>query len=66
MKTYKTLQELYLTFITSSNSEGMLKVPKGSTLELRNGYLYYNGKCSIDNEIGLEYHRYIEEVQPNG
>lgn len=61
MKTYKTLVELYLTFL-SHNDSYMVKVPAGEILTLVHGDLCYRGKVSIDNEIGFLYHKFIEEI----
>lgn len=58
---YITLTELYLTFLTRNDSY-MEKVPIGTILTLVNGDLCYNGKISIDNQVGYLYHGYIKEV----
>ena len=58
---YKTLVELYLTFLTRNDSY-MQKVPAGSELTLVNGDLCYKGNISIDNQVGLLHHKYIEEI----
>lgn len=58
---FKTLVELYLTFLTHNDSY-MLKIPIGSELTLIKGDLCYNGKISIDDHISLLYHKYIEKV----
>lgn len=55
------VSEIYLTFLTYNDSY-MQKVPKGTILEYRNGDLVYKGKRSIDNEVGLLYHKYIREI----
>ena len=57
---YKTLVAFYLTFLTHNDSY-MEKVPVGTILTLVNGDLCYNGKISIDNQVGLLYHKFIEE-----
>lgn len=61
MKKYKTLVELYLTFLTHNDSY-MVKVPVGEILTIVNGDLCHNGKISIDNEVSLLYHKFIEEI----
>ena len=43
----------------------MQKVPAGSILTLENGDLHYRGIPSIDNEVVLLYHKYIEEWNAN-
>ena len=60
MKKYITKTELYLTFLTRQDSY-MEKVPAGTILTLVNGDLCYNGKISIDNQIGFLHHGYIAE-----
>ena len=60
MKKYITKTELYLTFLTRQDSY-MEKVPVGTILTLVNGDLCYNGKISIDNQIGFLHHGYITE-----
>lgn len=61
MKQYRTLADLYLTFLTPQDSY-MEKVPAGTLLTEVNGDLCYNGKQSIDDQVGLLYHKLIEEV----
>lgn len=58
---YKTVEELYLTFLTRNDSY-MQNVPVGSVLELKGGDLMYNGKTSIDNHTALLLHGFIEEL----
>ena len=55
------VDDLYLTFLTHNDSY-MIKVKKGAILGYRNGDLVYDGKRSIDNEVGLLYHGYIREI----
>lgn len=58
---FRTLTELYLTFLTPNDSY-MEKVPVGSELTLVNGDLCYKGKISIDNHLEFLYHKYIEQI----
>lgn len=58
---YRTLVELYLTFLTHNDSY-MQKVPVGSELTLVKGDLCYKGNISIDNQVDLLHHKYIEEI----
>jgi hypothetical protein len=62
MKTYKTLEELYLTFLTHNDSY-MERIPVGSEIIVIGGEMYYKDKCSID--YPSHYIKYLEEVQPN-
>lgn len=55
------IEDLYLTFLTPNDSY-MKKVPKGTILGYKAGDLVYDGKSSIDNEVGLLYHKYIREI----
>ena len=64
IKQYKTLRELYLTFLTRQDSY-MKKIPEGTILTLENGDLCFEGVPSIDDHVGYLYHKFIEEVQPN-
>jgi hypothetical protein len=58
---YRTLVELYLTFLTHNDSY-MERIPVGTILTMYQGDLCYNGNKSIDNEQYFLYHRYIETV----
>jgi hypothetical protein len=62
MKQYKTLTELYLTFITHNDSY-MEKIPVGTVLEVLKDDLCYNGKPSIDDYWGLLHYKHIEEIK---
>lgn len=62
MKTYKTLEVIYLTFLTPDDSY-MERIPVGSTLTLEDDDLIYQNRVSIDY-VGY-YLKYLEEVQPN-
>lgn len=56
--------DIYLTFLTHNDSY-MEKVPNGTILDMVNGNLTYKGRQSIDNEVGMLYHKHIKEWGAN-
>ena len=58
---YRTLVELYLTFLTHNDSY-MKKVPVGTVLSLQQGDLCMDDRPSTDDHLALLEHKFMEEI----
>ena len=59
---FKTKKRISLSFVSSKNKIYEFPVPEDSILILKNGFLCYKEKRSLDNEVGFLYHGYIEKL----